>query len=167
MRYLSFLMISILFISCDTNKIEVGMFDEVIHYKIDTLRVNVDKLLTKTDKTSNELQLDSLITGTKIVGLSDTILLDELYQQYLIKEKLPKSYFVKIKNSLVSSENRKNNSKCLPIYRDFLILKNKNKTITVVKICFDCEIVSFINDKITTEMLLSKNNNNSLFKKLK
>lgn len=57
-----------------------------------------------------------------------------------------------------SNKNTIDDSKCLPIYRDFLILKKKNKTVGVFKICFECSQFNYIDVFINEERLITDEN---------
>lgn len=76
-----------------------------------------------------------------------------------------KSSAKKVKQVLTSNQNTIDNSKCLPIYRDFLILKKQNKTIGIFKICFECSQFNYI-DAFTNEEILMNDENSLILKKL-
>ena len=75
-----------------------------------------------------------------------------------MKSTVDKSNHSKINQILTSKKNTIDNSKCLPIYRDFLILKKKNKTVRILKIFFECSQINYVDSFINEERLMIDEN---------
>ena len=82
-----------------------------------------------------------------------------------MKSNIDKSNHSKINQIFTSNKNIIDNSKCLPIYRDFLILKKKNKTAGIFKICFECSQLNYL-DAFTNEERLMTDDNSFILEKL-
>ena len=79
-----------------------------------------------------------------------------------MKSEVNESDYIKLHQVLTSNQNTKDNSKCLPVYRDFLILKKNNKTVGIFKICFECSQFNYI-DNFSNEERLMKDKNSFEF----
>lgn len=152
MRIFTFLFLIFCFISCKDKQLQTAEFDEIIHYKLDTLAVN-------------KIDISNILSGEDIQNISDTLIIDRFTEFGFLKSEIVESDYIKLNQVLTSTENTKDNTKCLPIYRDFLILKKKNKTVGIFKICFECSQLNYI-DTFTNEERLMTDENSLILEKL-
>lgn len=153
MKFLTFLLIISIFVSCQKTTIKIENFDRLEHYQ-----------LNDVDNINDNSILKQILFGEVINHLSDTIFIDQLPIDVYQKKSVNSNKNL-LKELITSNQNSINNSKCLTIYRDIILLKQKNKTIGICKICFDCGIISYIDNNSKTELLLT-NENNSLLENL-
>lgn len=116
MRIFTFLFLIFCLISCKDQQLQSATFDEIIHYKLDTLAVN-------------EMDISDILSGEAIQNISDTLIIDRLTEFGFVRSEVGKSDYIRLHQVLTSNQNTIDNTKCLPIYRDFLILKMKNRTV--------------------------------------
>lgn len=152
MRISTFLFLIFCLISCKDQQLQSATFDEIIHYKLDTLAVN-------------EMDISDILSGEAIQNISDTLIIDRFTEFGFVKSIVEKSDYIKLNQVLTSTENTKDYSKCLPVYRDFLILKKNNKTVGIFKICFECSQLNYI-DTFTNEERLMTDENSLMLDKL-
>ena len=145
MRIFTFLFLIFCLISCKDQQLQTATFDEIIHYKLDTLAVN-------------EMDISNILSGEAIQNISDTLIIDQFTEFGFVRSEVDKSNRIKLDQALTSNENTIGNSKCLPIYRDFLILKKKNKTVGIFKICFECSQLNYIDASTNEERLMTDEN---------
>ena len=131
MRFCAFLILIFCLISCKDKQLVIADYDELTHYKLDTL-------------IANENNLNDILSGEAIQNISDTLIIDQFTESGFVSSEVGKSNHIKLNQILTSTENTKDYSKCLPVYRDFLILKKKNKTVGIFKICFQCSQLNYI-----------------------
>ena len=152
MRIFTFLFLIFCLISCKDKQLQTVKFDEIIHYKLDTLAVD-------------EIDINDILSGEAIQNISDTLIIDQFTEFGFVRSEVGKSDYIKLHQVLTSNQNTIDNTKCLPIYRDFLILKNKNKIVGIFKICFECSQLNYL-DAFTNEERLMSDENSLIVKKL-
>ena len=152
MKNFSLLFFIICLISCRNEHLKIVEYDELIHYRLDTLAVD-------------EIDISDILSGEAIKNISDTLIIDRFKKLCFMKSNIDKSNHSKINQIFTSNKNIIDNSKCLPIYRDFLILKKKNKTVGIFKICFECSQLNYL-DAFTNEERLMTNDNSLILEKL-
>lgn len=152
MRIFAFLVLIFCLISCKDKQLQIAEYDELIHYKLDTLAVD-------------EGNLGDILSGDAIQNISDTLIIDQFKEFGFLKSTVDKSNHSKINQILTSKKNTIDNSKCLPIYRDYLILKRKNKTVGFFKICFECSQINYV-DTFTNENRFMADENSLILYKL-
>ena len=145
MRICTFLILIFCFISCKDKQLAVADYNELIHYKLDTLSVD-------------ETDISDILSGEAIQNISDTLIIDQFTELGFVRSIVDKSNYKKLNQVLKSTENTKDYSKCLPIYRDFLILKKKNKTVGIFKICFECSQLNYIDTFSNEKRLMIEEN---------
>jgi len=145
MRIFTFLFLIFCLISCKDKQLQTAEFDELIHYKLGTLAVD-------------EIDINDILSGEAIQNVSDTLIIDRFTEFEFLRSEVNKSNHTKLNQALTSNQNTIDSTKCLPIYRDFLILKNKNRTVGIFKICFECSQLNYI-DAFTNEERLMTNEN--------
>jgi len=152
MRIFTFLFLIFCLISCKDKQLQTAEFDELIHYKLDTLAVN-------------EMDISDILSGEAIQNISDTLIIEQFTEFGFVRSEVDKSNHIKLNRALTSNENTIDNTKCLPIYRDFLILKKKNEIIGIFKICFECSQLSYL-DASTNEKRLMTDKNSLIVEKM-
>lgn len=152
MRIFTFLFLIFCLISCKDKQLQTAEFDEIIHYKLDTLAVD-------------EIDITDILSGEAIQNISDTLIIDQFTEFGFVRSEVDKSNHIKLNRALTSNENTKDNTKCLTIYRDFLILKKKNEIIGIFKICFECSQLNYL-DVFTNEERLMTDENSLIVEKL-
>lgn len=152
MRIFTFLILTFCITSCKDKQLAIADYDELIHYKLDTLLVN-------------ENNVNDILSGETIQNISDTLIVDRFKESGFVKSIVEKSDYIKLNQVLTSTENTKDNSKCLSVYRDFLILKKKNKIVSIFKICFECSQLNYI-DNFSNEERLMTDENSLIIEKL-
>lgn len=152
MRIFTFLFLIFCLISCKDKQLQTAEFDEIIQYKLDTLAVD-------------EMDITDILSGEAIQNISDTLIIDQFAEFGFVRSIVDESDYINLNQVLTSTENTKNNTKCLPIYRDFLILKKKNRTVGIFKICFECSQLNYI-DTFTNEERLMTDENSLILEKL-
>ena len=152
MRIFTFLFLIFCLISCKDKQLQTVEFDEIIHYKLDTLAVD-------------ETDINDILSGEAIQNISDTLIIDRFTEFRFVRSEVDKSNHIKLHQVLTSNQNTIDNTKCLPIYRDFLILKKKNKTVGIFKICFECSQLNYL-DAFTNEERLMTDENSLVLDKL-
>ncbi len=145
MRIYTFIFLIFCLISCKDKQLAVADYNELIHYKSDTLAIN-------------ETDISDILSGEVIQNISDTLIIDQFTESGFVKSEVNESDYIKLHQVLTSNQNTKDNSKCLPIYRDFLILKKKNKTVGIFKICFECSQLNYIDTFSNEERLITDEN---------
>lgn len=145
MRIYTFIFLIFCLISCKDKQLQIAEFDELIHYKLDTLVVD-------------KIDINDILSGEAIQDISDTLIIDQFTEVGFVRSEVDKSNYTKLNQTLTSNENTKNNSKCLPVYRDFLILKKKNKIVGIFKICFECSQLNYIDTFTNVERLMTDEN---------
>ncbi|UUV20415.1 hypothetical protein [Paenimyroides aestuarii] len=149
---MAFLWLFLCFISCNKKPISVVNFDELIHYKVDSLA-------------ANKKELTAILSGEAIETIADTLVINQFTELGFVRSLVDKSSHKKVKQVLTSNQNTTDNSKCMPIYRDFLILKKQNKTVGIFKVCLECSQFNYI-DAFTHEERLMNDENSLILKKL-
>jgi len=152
MRIFTFLFLIFCLISCKEKQLQTTEFDEIIHYKLDTLAVD-------------EMDIKDILSGEAIQNISDTLIIDRFTEFGFVRSEVGKSDYIKLNQALTSNQNTIDNTKCLPIYRDLLILKKKNKTVGIFKICFECSQLNYI-DTFTNEERLMTDENSLMLEEL-
>ena len=145
MRTFTFLFLIFCLISCKDKQLQTAEFDEIIQYKLDTLAVD-------------EIDITDILSGEAIQNISDTLIIEQFTEFGFVRSEVDKSNHIKLNRTLTSNENTIDNTKCLPIYRDFLILKKKNRTVGIFKICFECSQLNYIDASTNEERLMTDEN---------
>ena len=178
MKLLSLICLSLLIVSCSTNQTKektssikkktvstikdsiqvkevIGKpffdFDNVTHYQ-SKAKNSVELLLLEDTVLSHK---DSIIALThcepQIKTISDTNLISNLinagFKKHIVKQEnlnsLKSIFSLKNKESLWAAA-------CTPIYRDYLIFRNKNHISGIAIICFTCQNHDIIGNKTPT-----------------
>jgi len=145
MRIYTFIFLIFCLISCKDKQLQTAEFDELIHYKLDTLAVD-------------EININDILSGEAIQNISDTLIIDQFTEFGFVRSEVDQSNYTKFNQVLTTNENTKDNSKCLPVYRDFLILKKKNKIVGIFKICLECSQLNYLDTSINEERLMADKN---------
>ena len=125
-------------------------FDKIEYYKneidsIDELQIN------KQNSKLNKLKYD-VILNDKPKTLNDSVSLNVLEKIDFKKYEIDKSKFSEINKIFVEKTvNQSMYYACPAVYRDILIFKNKNKTVGIAKICFECLKNQILGNKANTE----------------
>lgn len=116
-------------------------YDEITHYSI-------------TDE--EVFKFDTINKFKSIIGLGNYQKLnfnkfeDELISFSFQKNEIKGDKIKKI-DSIISNKiyhGEMNLTACTPIYRDILILKKKNKIVSILNICFDCGMIANYGEEI-------------------
>lgn len=116
-------------------------YDEITHYSI-------------TDE--DTFKVDTIKRFRDIFGIGDYHKIDfNKFEEELVsfgyKKNELKENKIKQVDSIISNKiyhGPLNISACTPIYRDILILKKKNKIVSILKICFSCNMIANYGDEI-------------------
>ncbi len=121
--------------SCQSNHFQ---FDNVDYYHIDISDDKMSDLASMQNKSEGDIELESLLTEDYPNNIDKTFLknLDKLYP---IKRKIDEAKLIEIEEIYCDGSNL-GRSKCIPVYRDVLIFKQKGSVVGVSKICFDCDM---------------------------
>jgi hypothetical protein len=114
-------------------------FDVVDHYLIDIDESNLWAMEGKEHKTEKEtIQLELLVQDT-LEKLSDTAILKNIEKAGFGKKEVPANKFGEL-NEIFCERKHKEvlATTCIPVFRDILVFKQRNRTIGTAKICFDC-----------------------------
>jgi len=129
-------------------------FDSVEHYYV---RADTNKS-TAIERRNNlseveRKQLNMMYEDTAKV-IADSIIYQNLEQINFIKVVVPSTKF-DIINKIFCEKNLDSyeSAACIPIYRDILIFKNKNKTVGFAKVCFQCGMSLIVGASEKTTML--------------
>ena len=129
-----------LIISCEKEPI-YNNYNEITHYSI----------------TDEEIfKFDTIDKFRSIIGLGDYHEMDfnkfeEELVSFAYKKNEIKENKIKQVDSILSNKiyhGEMNLTACTPLYRDILILKKKNKIVSILKICFDCGMIANYGDEI-------------------
>lgn len=123
-------------------------FDSAEHY---SLKID-ESIFFKSNQSKEVEDLYEYLVGGKISEIKDTNQLSELlrlgYQKNVLSSskntELQKLFSEKGKVIPIVKD-------CEPMYRDILVLKKKNKTIGIAKICFECGQSEFIGTSKETD----------------
>ena len=139
-------------ISCNSSP--VFNFDSVNLYQI------------KTDKDCNDEMFCALLNENNLPDTSLTRIESEVNKFYTKKE-LNKKTVAGLQNIYANGmQFELSEKKCLPIYQDILVFRNKNVITGVSKICFECDM-SYSIDKDGREIQISSNKIEELHSLLK
>lgn len=111
-------------------------FDQVDHYYYS---ISESELFEDEKMSTKETARYEFLVEDKLNKLSDTIYIKELIKLNFVKKEISEIEFDTL--SQIFCERKHANAlyaMCMPIYRDILVFKNKNKTIGLAKICFEC-----------------------------
>ena len=110
-------------------------FDEIIHYNI----TNKNAYKVDTIKKFHDILGDTGGSHKMDFNKFEEELLSFGYEKKEIKGNKIKQVDLFVSNNSLYNVGL---TACIPYYRDILILKKKKKTVAVLKICFDCGMVS-------------------------
>ena len=115
-------------------------FDEAIHYSITD--VEIDK--------RDSIFLDSIIYEDFPYQIYDTTFISKLEKNGFKKNQISEKNHSNLKTILRSQFGLGFliSTKCLPTYRDVIILKKDNKISGIAKICFDCDQHYFVGNSL-------------------
>lgn len=140
MKKIILLFFFVIIFGCEKEPI-YNNYDEITHYSI------TDEEIFKFD-TINKFK--------SIIGLGNYQKMDfdkfegEL-TSFTFKKNIITGKKLKQVDSIISNKiyhGPLNISACTPIYRDILILKKKNKIVSILKICFSCNMIANYGDEI-------------------
>lgn len=111
-------------------------FDQVDHYYYS---ISESELFEDDKMSTKEMARYEFLVEDKLNKLSDTIYIKELIKLNFVKNEVTKNKFEAL-NQIFCERKHVNSFElsCMPIYRDILVFKDKNKTIGLAKICFEC-----------------------------
>jgi len=112
-------------------------FDTIEYYQLAIEDTIVERVLIE----NKDSVLVKTIDGRLPKNLKDEIFFSEINSDRFIKREFASDdlhNFINLFNSNVFLNV--NTTACVPIYRDFLILKEKNKTVGIINICIDCQM---------------------------
>lgn len=124
--------IALFLLSCKKER-NTNNFDDIIHFVI------TDEISSKNDTIKRFNEVFSSVNGHKI---NFQTFEKELISYGYLKNPVPKEKIKKIDEFLTNDINYESHlTACVPSYRDILILKKNSKTVSVLKICFECGMV--------------------------
>jgi len=130
------------------SKVLMFDFDEVVHYKY-----SLDQKLpswdakTKLFKNSKANKLRDLLYKESPITLADTTsIIQDLEKSQFISSIIPQNKMDSMHEALSvkQTDTIALPSRCLPIFRDILVLQNKGETVCILKLCFKCRHAHFI-----------------------
>ena len=126
-------MIALFLLSCKKER-NTNNFDDIIHFVI------TDEIASKNDTIKRFNKVFSIVNGHKI---NFQTFEKELISYGYIKNPVPKEKIRQIDEFLTNDINYESHlTACFPSYRDILILKKNSKTVSVLKLCFECGMVN-------------------------
>lgn len=145
-KLITFLLSFIVLISCSKPNSSF-IFDKVEHYKESEDNSIYETMYQKRFKNLTILEKRYLEINEKELPqkISDTSFIADLERLNFKKTIIKSNRFDELReifNPNACSEYQK--SACAPIYRDIYIFKNKSKVVAIAKVCFECQIVYFI-----------------------
>ncbi len=127
-------------------------YDQILHYYVSIDEGDVWKVYEKRNKTKSEVKLLDILIQDVPAKMSDTTILDGIQQLNFKKTTIDAHSFAKIDEIFCERKHKESSeTSCIAVYRDILIFKNKNHTIGVAKICFECGKKIIIGAKTNTE----------------
>ncbi|MBQ0909379.1 hypothetical protein KBJ98_11750 [Flavobacterium sp. F-328] len=124
--------IALFLLSCKKER-NTNNFDNIIHFVI------TDEIASKNDTVKRFNEVFSSVNGHKI---NFQTFEKELISYGYLKNPVPKEKIKKIDEFLTNDINYESHlTACVPSYRDILILKKNSKTVSVLKLCFECGMV--------------------------
>ena len=143
--------------SCQSSHFE---FNNVDYYQLNISDDDYNELVTKENKSEEELVLYSLL-AEDFPNVLDDHFIKNLEKWYPAKSKIKENKLSAL-NEVYSDGINLMKSKCIPVYRDILVFKQNDSIVGISKICFDCDMEYTIsNNGVRKEI----DNNN--FKRLK
>lgn len=148
-KLITFLLSIIVLTSCSKPNSSF-IFDKVEHYKDSGNNSLYETVYQKTFENFTILEKKYLEIIEKELPqkISDTSFIADLERLHFKKSIIKSNRFDELReifNPNACSEYKK--SACAPIYRDIYIFKNKSKVVAIAKVCFECQIVYFIDSK--------------------
>lgn len=145
-KLITFLLSIIVLTSCSKPNSSF-IFDKVEHYKDSGNNSLYETVYQKTFEnfTILEKRYLEIIEKELPQKISDTSFIADLERLNFKKNIIKSNRFDELReifNPNACSEYQK--SACAPIYRDIYIFKNKSKVVAIAKVCFECQIVYFI-----------------------
>lgn len=145
-KLITFLLSIIVLTSCSKPNSSF-IFDKVEHYKDSGNNSLYETVYQKTFENFTILEKKYLEIIEKELPqkISDTSFIADLERLHFKKSIIKSNRFDELReifNPKACSEYKK--SACAPIYRDIYIFKNKSKVVAIAKVCFECQIVYFI-----------------------
>lgn len=145
-KLITFLLSIIVLTSCSKPNSSFA-FDKVEHYKDSGNNSLYETVYQKTFEnfTILEKRYLEIIEKELPQKISDTSFIADLERLHFKKSIIKSNRFDELReifNPKACSEYKK--SACAPIYRDIYIFKNKSKVVAIAKVCFECQIVYFI-----------------------
>ena len=114
-------------------------FDELEHYFIEISDDYQLKLMERDSLSEKELRLNDVLIQRKPEQLSDFHVVSDLEAIGFTKKNVGASKFETINEIFCERKHIESvSAACIPIYRDVLIFKRKNKIVGIAKICFGC-----------------------------
>jgi len=125
-------------------------FDKVEYYSLQEHDSMFEKIYQKRYKnlTLPEKQYLELREHEIPTNINDTLKLLSLEKISFQKTLLPSESYAKLRE-IFNSDNCSPfiQNACAPDYKDMYIFKNKSKIVAVAKVCFQCEILYFVDRK--------------------
>ncbi|OYU79014.1 MAG: hypothetical protein CFE23_16005 [Flavobacterium sp. BFFFF1] len=146
-------------------------FDYAEHWRLNPLKENeFDGQSIKENKNEADIQrhrdLRNIFSGHSPEKLNDDKFFTVLSEYYTLNN-LDKSRVNKLKKILTDRQyDLLYTSACMPMYRDVLILKKADSVIGIVKICFECQQIYFLGNRINTKNFGTNKDYNNLWKTL-
>jgi hypothetical protein len=149
MNNIVLLLFVVLFSSCTEEKFFLD-FDEVDHYSMDKQYFDNfhNRLLQKED-----VGYEETIYSDFPKVLNDSVFLTLINSNKFRKKIISEANIEKLKNTIFVKNTSffREAYACAPIYRDILILKNKNKIVGIAKICMECKKYYFVGNQKNIE----------------
>ena len=126
-------------------------FDRVMHYQISISDDSVRVLQDQSYRGEKEEKLFEVLSdrafGEKysMVSLSDTIKMMDLQEFGFLHKEISNDKFAAFDTLFCEkSYDEIDHNMCLPVYRDIIFFKRKNRTVGFARICFDCDMSNIV-----------------------
>ncbi len=132
-------------------------FDQVLYFESQIQESEINKFVTNNDSSSNQRLLSDVLLNDspKYLSSLDTNILERRCGYN--KRRLGTTSVISI-NKIFSERDSAElrSTKCMPVYRDILVLLKSNKITGLAKICFECEQYYFVGQLIETKYFGNK-----------
>ena len=117
-------------------------FDKIVHYSFPVSDSMLSAYYHNPKDNSNAIKnAEYLLRSLPIKGEIDQKLPKKLKQNGFSAKSIPDSIMTKIDSIFVQRPTPETMYllQCRPVYRDYLIFKNKNRIVAIAQLCFSCE----------------------------
>lgn len=133
MKKIGLFFIFVFIASCQNDKLE---FDTVYHYNI---QISDDEYYELFDKAQLENETSILFQMLSENDINDLDATFQSVEKYYPNKKMLSSMYNSEIQEIYRGSFFSTDSKCIAIYRDFLVFKKNNSIVAISKICFDCD----------------------------